>query len=117
MPVYDRRVHVLKGAGQLGCLNLLDAEILGVLGYIQHGSGEGDALLELDEALSLQQKQRTGFVCTVVGYGDGAAVGDSGEVRGLACVDAEWLIMDCTCTYQVSAIFLIEVSRYGLCWK
>ena len=29
----DGRVHVLKGAGQLGCLNLLDVQILGVLGY------------------------------------------------------------------------------------
>ena len=107
--VYDRRVHVLKGAGQLGCLNLLDAEILGVLGYIQHGSGEGDALLELDEALSLQQKQRAGFVCAVVGYGDGAAVGDSGEVRGLACVDAEGLVVYFAYRYQMGAVLLVEV--------
>ena len=63
-------VKVLEHVGQLRSLGLNDLDVVGILGDVVLGGGDADAVLELDDAVLLQQQQSTGLVGGVVGHAD-----------------------------------------------
>ena len=73
--VDDGQVQAVQGAGQLGGLQLLDLQVLGVLSDVQLGGGQAYALLQGDEALLLEQEQGAALVGGVVGHAHLGAVG------------------------------------------
>ncbi len=107
-------VHILQGAGQLGSLDLLDIQVLGVLGDIQLGSGKTDAFLKLDQALGLEQQKRASFVGAVVGDGYSSAIGQVRKARCFAGIDAKGLIVDGGHGNQMRAVLSVEVRKVGL---
>ena len=77
--VDNSKVNVCQRTRQLLCGDLLNVEVLRVLGDVELGrvGGRVDAVLQLDEACVLKQEQRAGLVGAVVRDGDGSAVASS----------------------------------------
>ena len=84
--VDDGVVHILPHIGQLCGLSLYDLHIVGIFHDVILGGGDAGAVLELDNALLLQQQQSTGLVGGVVGNGDlndsGILLAAAGEGQG-----------------------------------
>ena len=85
-----------QGLGQLSGLDLTDGDVDVVALNVLNGGvgGGGDAVLQGDEALLLQQEQGAGLVGAVVGDVDLVAVLEVRDGGDLAGVDAEGLIVD-----------------------
>ena len=63
-------VHVGQQVGQLGGLSLHDLHVVRILHDVVLGGGDAHAVLQLDDAVLLQQQQGAGLVGGVVGYAD-----------------------------------------------
>ena len=119
--VDDCEVDVSERTRQLLCGDLLNVEVLRVLGDVELGrvGGRVDAVLQLDEACVLKQEQRAGLVGAVVRDGDGGAVSKLLDGCGLAGVDA----ISSTCS--TAAVWLWSItcarsflpSRLDSCWS
>ena len=72
--VDNGEINVLHGAGQLCSLNLLNLQVMGVLGDVVDRGGQTGVVTDSDQALGGQQLQSAGLVGGVVGHGDGRAV-------------------------------------------
>lgn len=66
-------VNILENVGELSGFNLFEGDVLGVALNVSYGCGDAGAVFELDDALLLKEKERTGFVGRVVGNGNGDA--------------------------------------------
>ena len=73
--VDDGVVDVLQNVRDLRGLDLVEGDILRVLGDVIDGGGDAGAVFQLDVAVVLEQEQRAGFVRRVVRDGDGNAGG------------------------------------------
>ena len=73
--VDDGVVDVLQNVRDLRGLDLVEGDILRVLGDVIDGGGDAGAVFQLDVAVVLEQEQRAGFVRRVVRDGDGDAGG------------------------------------------
>ena len=60
--VDDGEVNILHGAGQLGSLDLLDLQVVRVVGDVVDRSGQTGAVADGDQALGGQQLQSAGLV-------------------------------------------------------
>lgn len=67
-------VNILENVGKLSGFNLFEGDVLGVVLNVSYGCGDASAVFELDDALLLKKKERTGFVGRVVGNGNGDAL-------------------------------------------
>ena len=63
-------VHVGQQVGQLGGLSLHDLHVVRILHDVVLGGGDAHAVLQLDDAVLLQQQQGAGLVGGVVGDAD-----------------------------------------------
>ena len=63
----DGVLGIRQQGGQLSSLGLHDLHMVGVIHNIVLGGGDAGAVLQGDDAVLLQQQQRTGFVGGVVG--------------------------------------------------
>ena len=68
--VDDGVVHVRQQVGELGGLGLHDLHVVGVVHDVVLGGGDAHAVLQLDDAVLLEQQQGAGFVGGVVGNTD-----------------------------------------------
>ena len=85
--VDDGQIHIVQGTRQLGCFELDNLDLLRVLDDVQHGTVQTDIRLQLDDALLLQQQQRTAQVGRIVRYGDlraGLQLVDALDLLGVA---------------------------------
>ena len=89
--VDDGVVHVGQQVGQLGGLGLHDLHIVRILHDVVLGGGDAHAVLQLDDAVLLQQQQGAGFVGGVVGYADldGGGSSVAAVVVGLAAAGSK----------------------------
>ena len=87
----------------------LDFEVPGVFNDIPAGSGESGPVLQLDQALILEQQQRAGLIGGVVGHGDNGFFLEGGKISAPARVDAEGLVMHRADGNKVHALFLHEI--------
>ena len=111
--VDDGEVNILHGAGQLGSLDLLDLQVVGVVGDVVDRSGQTGAVADGDQALGGQQLQSAGLVGGVVGHGDGRAVRNVCQIIALARIDAERLIVDRADADQMGTVLLVEAVEVG----
>ena len=84
-------VHVGQQVGQLGGLSLHDLYIVRVLHDVVLGGGDACAVLQLDDAVLLQQQQGAGLVGGVVGNADldDRSVGLVAAVVGFAAAGSQ----------------------------
>ena len=84
-------VHVGQQVGQLGGLSLHDLHIVRILHDVVLGGGDAYAVLQLDDAVLLQQQQGAGLVGGVVGYADldGGGSSVAAVVVGLAAAGSK----------------------------
>lgn len=104
-------LHLKHDDRNLRCFQLLNLHVVGVVHNVLDGCGQTCIVLQLDDAVVLQQKQRTGFVGGVVRHRDHIAVGNVAEGSLGARIDAEGLIVDARYGHEMSALFRVKVSR------
>ena len=111
--VDDSEVNVGDSAGQLGSLNLLNLDVVGVLLDVVDGGSQAGAVADGDDALGGQQLQSAGLVGGIVGNCDHSTVSDVLQVAALARVDAERLVVDRADADQMGAVLLVEALEVG----
>src|ERR1044072_2296811 len=112
--VDDGGVHVVQGPRQLGRLQPLELQVLRIVGDVLGGGLGAGALLELDDAVGVQQLERPGLVHRVVGDADGGALLEVVGLLHLVRVEAERLQVHGDHGHDVGAALLVVVVEERL---
>ena len=92
----------------LSSLERLDLQIEGVVRNVFRSCGDASFRIQCDQSLSLKQKESSRLICRIIRNADGIAVCYLVQRRFLAGLDAERLIVDLACVYQMSALLFVE---------
>ncbi|CUJ06074.1 Uncharacterised protein [Achromobacter xylosoxidans] len=102
------QVDVVQRARQHGGLEFAELQLLGVIGHVRGGRQDVGGILQLDDALLLQQHQRAPAIGRIVRDGDGGAVLQFGQALDLLGVTAERLHVHQGDRHQRGLAVLVE---------
>ncbi len=112
--VDQRQVHVVQRTRQHGRFQFAELQLLGVLDNIRSRGQDVGRVLELDDALLLQQHQCAAAIGRIIGDGDRGAVLQVRQALDLLGVTAEGLDMDQRHRHEGRLAVLVEAVQVRL---
>ena len=89
-------------------IELLDVKVVRILCNVKFCRIDGDTVLQLDQAIRLQEKQSSCLICCIVRDCNHISVRHIVKAGLCSRIDAERLVMDVTCIDQVCSVLFVE---------
>ena len=112
--VHASEIYGINRSRNLRSLYLEELYIVRILDDILLGGLETSTILQGDDTIILQEEKRTCLVGGIVRNRDLCTIGDVCEIRRLAGVDTERLIVDLAYRYEAGLVLCIEVIEVWL---